>query len=65
MGRLGDSCRAEKELLPCTHLDQVVNTSSTWSVVNNAVTAINGYKGGVYQQATSGVSTTDQVGVQS
>jgi hypothetical protein len=58
--RAATPCRVQT-----THLDQIVNTSSTWSVVNDAITAINGYKGGVYQQATSGVSNTDQVGVHS
>lgn len=37
-----------------------VNTSSTYDIFDASLTALNSYAGGVYQQATSAVTTTNQ-----
>lgn len=42
-------------------MGQVVNNSNTYSVSDTANTYINPYAGGIYQQATSALATTNQV----
>ncbi|EIN12881.1 glycoside hydrolase family 16 protein [Punctularia strigosozonata HHB-11173 SS5] len=37
------------------------NTTDNFSIANETITALNSYKGGVYQQATSGVTQTNQL----
>ncbi|KAK4685737.1 beta-glucan synthesis-associated protein KRE6, partial [Tremellales sp. Uapishka_1] len=37
-----------------------INNSKTYEIYNDSITALNGYSGGIYQQATSAISTTDQ-----
>lgn len=39
---------------------EVANSSSTYSIEDTSITYINTYKGGVYQEASSGISTTNQ-----
>ncbi|KAH9950443.1 beta-glucan synthesis-associated [Amylocystis lapponica] len=41
-----------------------INTSSTYSIKNTTGTFLNTYKGGVYQQAASGVTVNDQTAYQ-
>jgi hypothetical protein len=41
-------------------IGQFANISANYNIVNKSVTHINAYSGGVYQQAVSGLSVTDQ-----
>jgi len=40
--------------------EQFANISANYNIVNHSITHINDYSGGVYQQAVSGLSITDQ-----
>jgi len=48
------------QLGPFNNEYQWINESTTFSITNATATFINPYKGGVFQQASSGVTATDQ-----
>jgi len=62
MGAIQSWVYCESLPFELTHslIGQFANISANYNIVNKSVTHINAYSGGVYQQAVSGLSVTDQ-----